>query len=343
MRICRLIYPLPDVQLTRSWPLEVLALGISRAGTESLRNALVELGYEDVHHGVRFILSDQERLQWLRLAWAQHTNNSAGLTTAEFDKVLGDCAAVTDNPSCGFAHELLTAYPEAKVILNYRDDIDQWYESMMELEKLGREQTWRSYILSWFQSDLFWQQHVATYWLRGRHVPGGFRKNGKKWYAQHYSSLEERLTKEGNLSAKFLDKKQLSPPFPSSAMPREYQHSMNKIVIARRKQAEDNLELFIYLATRVLEILAGIFLYCANLVSPGVVSARQSSNRLEVRTRSYFETNIPDPARQARIHNPIGLLRNTNTVTRLVVPSDQDTGAQLLECMHQAQLNAFVF
>nr|POF13739.1 hypothetical protein CFP56_02763 [Quercus suber] len=197
MRICRLIYPLPDVQLTRQWPLEVLALGISRAGTESLRNALVELGYEDVHHGVRFILSDQERLQWLRLAWAQHTNNPAGLTTAEFDKVLGDCAAVTDNPSCGFAHELLTAYPEAKVILNYRDDVDQWYESMMELEKLGREQTWRAYILSWFQTDLFWQQHVATYWLRGRHVPGGFKKNGKKWYAEHYASLEERLTKEG--------------------------------------------------------------------------------------------------------------------------------------------------
>lgn len=197
LELYRLIYPLPDEPLTRQRPLEVLALGISRAGTESLRNALIELGYYDVHHGIRFLLSDRERLQWLRLAWAQHTHNAAGLTTADFDRVLGDCAAVTDMPACGFAQELLTAYPDAKVVLNYRPDVEAWYQSMLELETLGRTQTRKAYVLSWFQSDLFWQQRVATYWLRGRHFKGDFRKNGKAWYAEHYRSLEERLTREG--------------------------------------------------------------------------------------------------------------------------------------------------
>ncbi|ORY63835.1 uncharacterized protein BCR38DRAFT_433168 [Pseudomassariella vexata] len=50
----RTLYPIktPDRTIQRkSHPLRVLALGLSRSGTDSLRTALGTLGYENVYHG----------------------------------------------------------------------------------------------------------------------------------------------------------------------------------------------------------------------------------------------------------------------------------------------------
>lgn len=61
----RIIYTLPETDHTparSTHNLQVLALGISRSGTESLRQALYQLGYSDVHHGYRFILQTDECL-----------------------------------------------------------------------------------------------------------------------------------------------------------------------------------------------------------------------------------------------------------------------------------------
>ena len=189
--LLRIIYPIQDSNLKRERPLEVLALGISRSGTESPRNALFELGYSDVHHGFRFILETREALQWLRLAHAQSTHIRSDLSAAEFDKVLGDCAAVTDQPSCGFAHEIITAYPSAKIILNYREDVEAWHnsvESTVEMFNIG----WYDLTLTFFQPEMFWQQRTF-YWLWRRHFGGDFAKNGRSWYREHYESLETRL------------------------------------------------------------------------------------------------------------------------------------------------------
>ncbi|KAI4278723.1 MAG: hypothetical protein L6R38_005178 [Xanthoria sp. 2 TBL-2021] len=43
----------------------------------------------------------------------------------QWDQRLGHCQAVTDFPAALFAHELISAYPEAKVILSNRD-VDQY-------------------------------------------------------------------------------------------------------------------------------------------------------------------------------------------------------------------------
>ena len=191
MSVLRLIYPIEDSHLVRDRPLEVLALGLSRSGTESLRNALYQLGYTDVHHGFRYILETREALQWLRIAYAQETMDRSKLTAAEFDKVLGNCAAVTDQPSCGFAHQLIDAYPDAKIILNYREDVDAWHSSVANtIEKFNA--TWSEWLLTWFQAELFWQQR-SFWWTWRRYFDGDFEKNGRKWYHEHYRSLEDRL------------------------------------------------------------------------------------------------------------------------------------------------------
>ena len=50
---------------------------------------------------------------------------------AEFDNLLGNWGATTDQPAALMAEELIAAYPNAKVILIERD-IDRWYKSYCE-------------------------------------------------------------------------------------------------------------------------------------------------------------------------------------------------------------------
>ena len=50
---------------------------------------------------------------------------------AEFDNLLGHWGACTDRPACVFAEELVTAYPDAKVVLVERDP-DRWFKSYSE-------------------------------------------------------------------------------------------------------------------------------------------------------------------------------------------------------------------
>jgi hypothetical protein len=64
---------------------------------------------------------------WVALLKAK-INNEPRNWRAEFDALLGHCAATTAAPSCYFAKELVEAYPEAKVILVERD-VESWAKS----------------------------------------------------------------------------------------------------------------------------------------------------------------------------------------------------------------------
>ena len=55
--------------------------------------------------------------------------NGLKLTREDFDVVLGSCVGVSDLPGAAFARELIAAYPEAKVILNSRGDMEGWRKS----------------------------------------------------------------------------------------------------------------------------------------------------------------------------------------------------------------------
>lgn len=104
---------------------------------------------------------------------------------------------MTDFPCGGFAEELLELYPSAKVILNYRDDVDAWAHSVANtLEVVVKGQEWEEWFLTFFQSNLFWRQR-SLYWVWSRFFEGDFEKNGKEWYRRHYSTLEERLKERG--------------------------------------------------------------------------------------------------------------------------------------------------
>lgn len=197
--LLRTIYPLKEVNYTRERPLEVLALGLGRTGTESLAQAFDQLGLGVVYHGYR--LGDQDIgacPQWVQFGVAKYSSyhrDPRFLTRERFDKVLGHCSAVTDLPTVAFAVELLRAYPDAKVVLNRRKDIDAWYESQLKtIASLNAG--WRAILRSFFDSELFWLGNTHL-WTAKQMDKGDFVQNGKKMYVEHYAELKEECRKQG--------------------------------------------------------------------------------------------------------------------------------------------------
>jgi hypothetical protein len=146
---------------TRTQPMQVLAVGISRSGTESLRNALHKLGIEHTWHGYDSILPPYSLEEWYKLAVKKYAEpaatgadadpNGLKVTREDFDVILGSCVGVSDLPAAAFARELIAAYPEAKVILNSRGDMEGWRRSFeVTLGRFDGDKLDWEWCKSWF-------------------------------------------------------------------------------------------------------------------------------------------------------------------------------------------------
>lgn len=86
----------PTRRPTPGTQMQVLCLGLSRSGTDSLRNALEILGYKGVYHG--FVITARQRADcafWVPLMRQKFKNSSARafddqLESIDFDAVLGN-------------------------------------------------------------------------------------------------------------------------------------------------------------------------------------------------------------------------------------------------------------
>ncbi|KAF2122152.1 hypothetical protein BDV96DRAFT_640214 [Lophiotrema nucula] len=112
-------------RVTRTVPMKVLALGMSRTATMSMKAALDILGLRS-YHFIEFVsnpLHGDHWNAWLRAKYYSNLNlpPTSLPTRADFDKVLGNFSAVTDMPAVLLADELIVAYPETKVVLVERD------------------------------------------------------------------------------------------------------------------------------------------------------------------------------------------------------------------------------
>lgn len=268
-KVLHVIYPLPIPNRTRDRPLEVLAIGLSRTGTDSLRQALLELGYQNVYHGFDYGASPNDSIQWIRLGQAQQNDDKARLTAKEFDRVVGRCDAVTDIPAAGFAHELLDAFPDAKVIFNYREDVDAWVKSCLNtIEATVRSgQPWEEYLQSWFESSLFWRQW-SYWWVWTRHFGGDFERNGKDWYLRHYRGLETKLEERTYLRwraedgwdslCRFLEKPIPQHAFPNGNAPAEFIETVTAFRAEWRARAKKNMRRLGVLLASVVACAVGL-------------------------------------------------------------------------------------
>ena len=138
--------------------------------------------------------------------------------------------AITDTPCNVFAEELLEAYPDAKVILSVRDDVDVWYASYMNaLQPFWDRRYLEPGILGMLRRALLvrarddgmaWKLLQHTYY-------GNFAEAGKKHYFAHNERIR-RLAKEQRRQFLEFNVKQgwdplcrfLGEPVPNSPFPK---------------------------------------------------------------------------------------------------------------------------
>ncbi len=99
--------------------LQVIGTGFGRTGTDSMREALGILGFGPCHHMFEIFASDHQRALWRALA---------GGAAPDWDALFDGFQSCVDWPSAAYWPELVDAFPEAKVILTWRD-AESWWNS----------------------------------------------------------------------------------------------------------------------------------------------------------------------------------------------------------------------
>lgn len=205
----RLIYGFPEPALhKRKKPVEVLCLGLPRTGTESLSVALRTLGLQAYHGWDLCFEPDGSKLQYcaelVRRKYNGARDGDVHITSEEFDIVVGDSQAVIDSLSIMFAPELLAAYPDAKVVLNVRPDMDAWYRSINKTIVQGIDQSWTVWVMQWFSAELHWLYTICVRdgypgVFRGATITDGIERNARWVYRDHCNMVRGMVPKDNLL------------------------------------------------------------------------------------------------------------------------------------------------
>ncbi|KAJ5125523.1 P-loop containing nucleoside triphosphate hydrolase protein [Penicillium atrosanguineum] len=231
---------------SRTRPMEVLALGAGRTGTDTIRVALKILGYDDCYHGYSCLLENPpDSYMWKEAADAKFRGKGKPYTRAQWDSLLGDCAAVSDLPCVAFAPELIETYPEAKVILTHPPkDFDSWYRSN-ERTIMVMWEDWTRDMWAFFHQEAYITRHTfftifCDFWGRN------FRQNARRVFDQHYTMIREKVPEEQLLEynvteeweplCKFLGKPIPDVPFPAGNDPQDFFRRF--AVVDRRRRRE---------------------------------------------------------------------------------------------------------
>ncbi|ODM18661.1 hypothetical protein SI65_05278 [Aspergillus cristatus] len=190
----------------RQTPMKVLVLGLCRTGTDSLRQALRALGYNDTYHGYMAALGSPRDCElWYEALRAKYDGVGKPFGREDFDQLLGNCQAACDFPAAAFSKELIEAYPEAKVILTDRD-VDEWHSSV--------KRTFQPLLFHPLFPIMQLLENLSfmhTRWLRPtwtkiwtHYFNDNFEANGRKAFEAHYASVREMIPPENLLIYKTL-------------------------------------------------------------------------------------------------------------------------------------------
>lgn len=252
----RLLYGFPEpAPHKRSKPVEVLCLGLPRTGTESLSVALRTLGLPAYHGWDLVFEPDGSKLQHctelVRRKYSGARDGDVQITSAEFDILIGDNQAVVDSLSILFTPELFAAYPDAKVILNVRPDINAWYRSIDKTIVQGVDQSWTIWGMQWFSAEFHWLYSLYLNYgypgvFRSVTTTDGIQQNAKWVYRDHCNMVRGMVPKDKLLEwsvedgweplCKFLDKPVPDEPFPRTNTPGSYTERTDELVKRRLVQ-----------------------------------------------------------------------------------------------------------
>lgn len=99
--------------------LKVIGTGFGRSGTDSMREALTILGVAPCHHMFEVMRDPDQKARWRAMvAGGPH----------DWDSLFQGYVACVDWPSAHYWRELIRVYPQAKVILTWRNP-ESWWQS----------------------------------------------------------------------------------------------------------------------------------------------------------------------------------------------------------------------
>lgn len=153
--------------------LKVIAAGLYRSGTYSIKTALEHLGYKKCYHMFEFLARPQDEPYW---------NNAVDKKEVNWDTLFEEYAAAVDIPTVEVIEQVIAKYPDAKVILNIRDPVG-WFESCQE--------TMFQVLPGWFKSF----PHIvktSNYILHDR-LEGKYLE--KDFMIDYYNRHKERVRK----------------------------------------------------------------------------------------------------------------------------------------------------
>ena len=188
--------PDPNIQL------QVLGAGMSRTGTTSFGAALSYLLSGPVYHGGTQLLNSPEShiKQWIDVC--RHTltesQDNQKFVVENVEELLNGYVACTDLPSIAFVSELMTIYPNAKVICTVRDP-DRWWQSMAPVVEKGNLT-----LLSWILAPLPTLRMFRTFHDAmddGRfgqiyYRPGEEKKPSRVTYDRHIEHLKATVPRD---------------------------------------------------------------------------------------------------------------------------------------------------
>ncbi len=109
--------------------LKVIGAGFGRTGTMSLYAALNQLGLPCYH--MMEVIENPRNKAHLDF-WRGVANATPG-TQFDWEQVFSNYTAAVDNPACCVWRELMTAYPDARIVLTVHPrGAEEWYDSTID-------------------------------------------------------------------------------------------------------------------------------------------------------------------------------------------------------------------
>jgi len=109
--------------------MKVIGAGCPRTGTLSTQSALIQLGFP-CYHMVEVAMHEEHTRAWHAFFVEKKP--------MDWRALFADYEATVDAPAAFFYREILEAFPDAKVVLNLRDQ-ERWYKSLLTLRKVMEE------------------------------------------------------------------------------------------------------------------------------------------------------------------------------------------------------------
>lgn len=164
-----------------------------------MRAALQALGYNETAHGFDIVSHPEIGAPWMDAVNAKFLGKGKPYGRAEFDALLGHCAAVTDFPCACFWEELMAAYPKAKIILVERD-VEDWYKSFDETVVTELFSKVADVIVDYVEpligSQVGPMSRKIIYGYFHAKTPDEVLQNAREVYREHYRRIREATPKE---------------------------------------------------------------------------------------------------------------------------------------------------